>query len=326
MKQPALSVGEFLLLMFVICVFWGTVLVLLFIESINPAYASDRIPDEDRMLRDFGLIPDPPADLSPVRVEYAGAPVRVVLGVGTERRLVFDQPFRIGFEPAVSGYFSLEIYDRYLLIRALRPVATRAKVQLASGMIVPIDVQAISGAGPAGPLEIVVATEDQSGHEPETIAVPRAVLPQPVPAPGYIDLVRYAAQRFYAPERLWRNRPGLRGVAVTGEALRLIRGVPVESTPVASWEEGGLVVTAVRILNTGPARVRLDPRQIVGSWRAAAFQHSFLRPEETTVLYLISDRSFESALGLHGRHLDVARSAVSAHAPAEPVTSSGSEK
>lgn len=325
LRQPALSVGEVLLLVFIVSVVCGGALVLL---SMEPASAQ-AVPDDDeeeRMMRDFGLIPEAPVDLSPVRVEYTGAPVRIVLGVGTERRVIFDQPFRLGFEPSVSGYFDLEIYDRFLLISALRPVATRAKVQLASGTIVPLDVQAISGAGPAGPLEIAIARETPADSDDEPLVVPRSVLPVAAPAPGYIDLVRYAAQRFYAPERLRHIRPGLRAVPVIQETIRLIRGVNVESTPLASWEEGGLVVTAVRIGNTGRARVRLDPRQVVGSWRAAAFQHSILRPEQTTILYLVSDRPFESALGLHGHHLDVAGAAAPATVPVDAGAATATER
>ena len=319
LKQPAVSLGELLFFLFVVFAFWGTAFTFVFIESISPACAANQLTDDERMYRDFGLIPDPPVDLSPVRIEYGGAPVPVVLAVGTERRLVFDQPFRIGFEPSVAGYFTLEIYDRHLLVRALRPVATRARVQLASGTIVPLDVQAISGAGPAGPLEIAVAPRAPAEPDPEPKVVPPDVLPTAVETPGYVDLVRYAAQRFYAPQRLHADRPGLRGVPVAREPIRLIRGVLVETTPLAGWEEGGLVVTAIRADNTGQARVRLDPRQVVGFWRAAAFQHSILRPGEATILYLVSDVPFEEALGIYGTQPSVARS----DAPSTQPSNSG---
>lgn len=298
MKQPAMSVGEFLLLMCVIVVFWGTVSIGLFIESIQAASA-EPVTEDEKMLRDFGLLPETPLDLTPVRVEFSGAPVPIVVGVGTERRLMFEQPFRIGMEPAVSGFFDLEIYDRHLLLRAIRPVSTRARVQLASGQIIPLDIRSVAGAGPAGPLEISIVPSSSAEVSDETPAVPVSALPQPAPAPGYIDLVRHAAQRLYAPERLWTERPGIRSVPVSHENRRLIRGVRVEAIPVAGWGEGGLVVTAVRIDNLEQRTIRLDPRQILGRWRAAAFQHGRLQPGAATALYLVSDGPFEAAMGIH---------------------------
>ncbi len=312
MKQPALSVGEFLFFCLVIVLFWGGVFIALFVDSIRPASAQQRAEDvlfrvdlpespaeDERMMRDFGLIPDNPVALSPVRVEYAGAPVQVVLGVGHERRLEFEQPFRFGLEPAVAPHFNLEIYDRYLLITANRAVSTRARVQLSSGQIVPLDILAVTGAGPAGPLEISTAPGDAGESEPETPSIPAAALPHPAPAPGYVDLVRHAAQRLYSPPRLQSERPGLRSVPVIETPVRLIRGVRVESTPIASWEEGGLVITAIRVTNLEKRPIRLDPRQIVGHWRAASFHHGRLRPGDATALYLVSDQPFEASLGIH---------------------------
>lgn len=326
MKQPALSVGEFLFFCLVIFLFWGGVFIALFVESVRPAAAqqlaedvlfrvdspaspaddgrnrpgSPGLPAEDeKMMRDFGLVPEPPLDLTPVRIEYSGAPLPVVVGVGTERRLVFEQPFRIGLEPAVAGFFQLEIYGRHLLLEALRPVSTRIRVQLASGLVIPLDVRAVIGAGPAGPLEIAAAPPAPAGED-EELVVPVSVLPHPALAPDYVDLARHAAQRLYAPERLWTERPGMRSVPVSREAVRLIRGVHVEASPVAAWEEGGLIVTAVRIDNLEKRTIRLDPRNVVGHWRAAAFQHGLLRPRAATAVYLISDVPFESALGIYG--------------------------
>ena len=302
LKQPALSLGESLSLAIVILGFWGTVFILFFVDSLDPACAADQVPgysDEERMLRDFGLLPEAPLDLTPVRIEYSGAPVPIVVGVGTERRLIFGHPFRIGLDPAVSGFFDLEIYDRHLLVRALRPVSTRARVQLASGLVIPLDIRAVAGVGPSAPLEIAIAQDPPATDAEEEKTIPASALPQPAPAPGYVDLVRHAAQRLYAPERLWTDRAGIRTLPVDRSPQRLIRGVRVDARPIAAWEDGGLVVTAVRIDNLEERTIRLDPRNVVGQWRAAAFQHGRLQPGAATALYLVADRPFESALGIH---------------------------
>lgn len=296
MRQPAMSVGEFLFFLAILCIFGGASLFALVFSSMEQACAQDSA--DGRMMRDFGLLPPEPVDLAPVRVEYTGAPVPVLLSVGAERRLIFEGPFRFGLEPAVAGSFELEFYDRYLLIRPVRPVATRARVQV-SGRIIPLDIQAVAGSGPAAPLEIVAAMAAPGEETTDDPVIPEPVLPRPAPAPGYVDLVRYAAQALYAPQRLVKPRPGIRDVPVAQERIRLLRGAIVDTSPIASWEEGGLVVTAVRIDNAGSLSVRLDPRNVVGQWRAAAFQHAVLRPGETTALYLVSDVPFETALGIH---------------------------
>ena len=287
--------------------------VVVLIESNRTASAQPLA--EEEMLRDFGLLPETPLDLTPVRVEYSGAPVPIVIGVGTERRLIFEQPFRIGLEPAVAGYFDLEIYDRHLLLRALRPVSTRVRVQLASGLVIPLDIRAVAGAGPAGPVEIAVVQASPSQPVEEPPVVPASALPQPMPAPGYVELVRHAAQQLYAPERLRTVRRAMTGIPVSDGNHRLVRGVQIEARPVAAWEEGGLVVTAVRIDNLEKRTIRLDPRDVVGRWRAAAFQHARLRSGEATALYLVSDKPFEEALGIFA---PIAREPVASASPDTP--------
>ena len=59
------------------------------------------------------------------------------------------------------------------------------------------------------------------------------------------------------------------------------------------------MVTAVRIDNLEQRTIRLDPRQVLGRWRAAAFQHGRLQPGAATALYLVSDGPFEASMGIH---------------------------
>ena len=277
-------------------------LVLAFALLALAAQAQGRGGEDERMLRDFGLLPEPPLEPDPVRVDFIGAPVPVTLGVGVERRIGFGQPFRIGLEPSAAEHFAIEIYGENLLIRSERPLKTRAKVQLADGRIVPLDIHAALGAGTVGPLEIVV----RSGPDPARPAapepeVPDIVLAPPPRPPGYVELVRFAAQRMYAPARLFEERPGLRAAPVRRQPVRLVRGARILATPLASWEQGGLTVTAVRIDNRERRAIDLDPRQVVGVWRAASFHHGILSEGGSTALYLVSDRPFAEALGIHAK-------------------------
>jgi len=255
---------------------------------------------EERMLRDFGLLPEPPLEPQAVRLDYTGAPVPVTLGVGVERRIVFEQPFRLGLEPETASAFDLEIYDRQLLVSVRRPVTTRAKVQLADGRIIPLDIEGVVSAGVTAPLEIVARTE--IGPVPRSAEIPEPPpLALPDARPGYVDLVRFAAQRMYAPTRLFSEWPGIAASEVGQEPVRLIRGARIRATPMASWQSGQLTVTAVRLDNQESRRIGLDPRQVVGIWKAAAFHHRSLAPEGSSALYLVSDRAFSEALGIHAQ-------------------------
>lgn len=269
----------------------------------DPGSGGEIPPDgEQRMLEDFGLRAVEPTTSAvrtssdPQRLVYDGAPLSVTVAVGRERRLIFDQALRLSVDPAVSDAFEPEIYGRNLLLRVTRPLATRLHVRLADGQVVPVDLHALKGSGPIQPIEIVrrERLQAQAGTEP---AVPDAALAAHPVSPSYIDLVRYAAQRLYAPERLIEERAGVSEAPVGQNEIRLIRFGQVATRPIAGWAQGGLFVTAVRVTNLQDVPVLLDPRRIVGRFRAAAFQHHRLPARAETALYLVSDRPFGEALG-----------------------------
>ncbi|WP_040146982.1 DUF3438 family protein, partial [Xanthomonas citri] len=60
----------------------------------------------------------------------------------------------------------------------------------------------------------------------------------------------------------------------------------------AAWRLDDQWVTAIRLTNTSPRWVDLDPRMLIGDFVAATFQHPGLGPAgdatDTTVLYLVT--------------------------------------
>ncbi len=266
-------------------------------------------PADQQILQDFGLVePEHPQSASrvstePQRLVYQGTPLAVTMAVGHEQRLVFDSPVRISVAPDAADALEPEIYGRNLLIVANRPVTTRLHAQLADGQILPIDLHAVSGNVSGRPLEIVrqSALDAQKSAGAESPNVPDEALGPTHGGPTYIDLVRFAAQQLYAPERLAETRPGLRQATVADRPVRMLRFSQASTRPIASWEQGGLFVTAVRVTNLQDAPIHLDPRRIVGRWRAAAFQHRRLPARAQTALYLVSDRPFSEALGIYGK-------------------------
>lgn len=114
---------------------------------------------------------------------------------------------------------------------------------------------------------------------------------------GYETLTRVAAQHLYAPERLIHVPEGMHRINVAQESdTHLIRGHITEMTPIISFSNAGLYITAVKLVNKQKEKAILDPRDIRGKWLAATFQHATLGAAgeitDTTAVYLISDRPF----------------------------------
>ena len=297
--------------------------VILLCAGTIPAGAQDHAQsDTDRqLLEDFGLVEpavDAPAariSAEPLQLVYDGAPLAVTVNVGRERRLVFETPVRISAVPEAADALEPEIYGRNLLLLVNRPLTTRLHVQLADGQILPIDLHAVPEGAPERPLGIVRAAALEVAVTAAEPAVPDGALEEPQAAPSYVDLVRHAAQQLYAPARLI-DEQDLHAVPVRMDPVRLLRWSQASTRPVAGWEQAGLYVTAVRVTNLQDAPVVLDPRRLVGRWRAAAFQHRRLPARGETALYLVSDRPFDEALGVY-RKLPAAAEAPDLSSEAE---------
>lgn len=188
-------------------------------------------------------------------------------------------------------------------LRASEPIEP-ARLQLqdaGSGTVILLDIAAEApqeGEPPLEPVRIVVAaaatgqgdTADDDDPAARIAPADRPVPPTPVP----VVLTRYAAQSLYAPLRTVEPVPG-----ITRANLRqdlplhsLLPTLPVQAQALAAWRLGDLWVSAVRLRNTAPRWLDLDPRALQGDFLTAAFQHPNLgpagTPEDTTVVYLVT--------------------------------------
>lgn len=116
-----------------------------------------------------------------------------------------------------------------------------------------------------------------------------------------VQLTRHAARQLYAPRRLANAAPGVMQVAVSTDPVpALLRGANVDAAPVGQWKGGALYVTAVRITNKSRFALEVPLESVRGRWIAATAQHGRLGPAgsdtDTTAIYLVCERSFESCL------------------------------
>ncbi len=266
---------------------------------------------------DFGLNDQPgnAQPFEPLKVIYSGAPIPLTLTAGVERRIVFDGAFEISIDSTLSKKdieaFKPQIYGNNLLLTVAHPVSIRLVAKLLSNAeVIPIDLRVIEEATDNHPVAIMRqsvmdAQQQYSGsYEPPTVPVGALHTQADKPKPGYVDLIRYAAQRMYSPKRYHDDVEGAKIIEFprSDEPVRLMRFGAVETRPVIGWQVASLYVSAIEVANNMEGAVDLDPRLLIGNWRAASFHHNRIGPVGTrvdkTMLYLVSDQPFDDALGL----------------------------
>jgi integrating conjugative element protein (TIGR03749 family) len=160
------------------------------------------------------------------------------------------------------------------------------------GHVMLFDVTAVESREAATSQPIQVRFPEESS-DPEGSGFARSLTP--------IVLTRFAAQQLYAPQRVLREPPGVRRIPMgTPEEVSLYRGENVVAHPLASWQGGGLYVTALKMTNLGTTRISLDPRMLKGHFVSATFQHNTLGVakslSDTTCVYVVTDRPFMASL------------------------------
>jgi len=234
---------------------------------------------------------------APERITWQKTPITVSLTVGKEQRVDFPGPVKVGVPAAIQSALRVQSVAGTVYLLAHQPFeATRVMVRAVdSGAIYLLDLSADNEDEAKAAIQIL----DPETQRPGVAKEEGAPLPL-LPAYGYVTLTRFAAQQLYAPARLLLDLPGLVRVPVRREPVRLVRAAPIEASPLVAWRARGLYITALKLRNLGTQAVTLDPRTLRGSWLAAAFQHNRLHPAgdeaDTTALYLISARPFETAL------------------------------
>ena len=234
---------------------------------------------------------------SVIEYEWTGDPIPVDLSVGAERRITVKgaDELRIGIPPNLHDKFTAQSINDSSWWKSDTPIDS---------------ARVIIGVIPTGEFVVteVTATEDATPLPRSRHQHPRRPPPRQIPPlasthqTGYAALTRWTIQQLYSPDRLRRPLTGVTEDTVSKKPMKLFRcgpsvpsacGGSVEATAVAVWRAQNHYVTAVHLENTTDVPIVLDPRDLRGRWRTAAFVHSRLMPAEhprsTTTLVLISD-------------------------------------
>jgi len=236
------------------------------------------------------------------RAVFAREPVRVNLTVGLERLITLPADALLHVPNDMDAVARLETIAGTIYATALMPFEPiRIIAELVdSGQQIPIDL--VSQAAAKGPTPKSAGELQVSVFEPASVANPTAQATTAAPpAVDMVELTRHAARQLYAPRRLSSSTPGVSQVAIASNAVPgLLRGVHVETTPLGQWRSANLFVSAVRITNLSKFALEIPLESLRGRWIAATAQHGRIGPAgsdtDTTALYLVCERSFESCL------------------------------
>lgn len=242
-------------------------------------------------------------------------PLAVPLIVGQERIVFVDQNVRVGHPRTLVGKLRVQSTGGAIYLLANEPIEpTRLQLQnMTSGEIMLVDIAASIGKANQAALEPVkiVAGEQQSSRYGQASTPQKSTLnrsreesvvqesSEDPPAvrretPVPVVITRYAAQMLYAPLRTVEPVAGISQVNLNRrlDLSTLIPTLPVEASALGAWRMDGYWVTAVKLRNTSAQHLTLDPRELMGDFVAATFQHPYLGGKgdasDTTTAYLVT--------------------------------------
>jgi len=235
-------------------------------------------------------------------------PLALPLIVGAERIVFVDQNVRVGLPKSLSGKLRVQSTGGAIYLMASEPIPpTRVQLQnMASGEIMLVDIAAQVGEPDQRPLEAVkIVAGTPSGNrygnakvgktaeaKPAEPALPTEPQKRETPVP--VVLTRYAAQVLYAPLRTVEPIPGISQVRLNRrlDLTTLAPTLPIKASALGAWRLEGYWVTAVKLQNTSTQTLTLDPRELMGDFVAATFQHPNLTAagdaSDTTIVYLVT--------------------------------------
>ncbi|AMB86016.1 conjugal transfer protein [Pseudomonas agarici] len=245
-------------------------------------------------------------------------PLTLPLIVGQERIVFVDQNVRVGLPRNLVDKLRVQSTGGALYLLAKEPIEpTRLQLQnMSTGEIMLVDIAAapgkanqptlepvkiVAGDNPANRYGQVSATNkpasSHSATTPARVSDQLASADPPVirrETPIPVVITRYAAQMLYAPLRTVEAVEGISQVNINRSLnlATLLPTLPVEATTLGAWRMDGYWVTAVKLRNTSAQQLMLDPRDFMGNFVIATFQHSYLdtrdNASDTTTAYLVT--------------------------------------
>lgn len=243
---------------------------------------------------------------------WKGDPISIALPVNKEKRIVFSMPVSIDVKSALtSDQLRILNNNKSVYLTALKPFEkTRIYVTLKeTGEVVLIDLITSDDATDATQQidakqnkAVISTTSETVSQNTENNTSNDDI--------NFSDLIRFAWQEVYAPERLVLHSPVFARTPMHTEKFvpDLVYGDKVIAHPEGSWIAGNHYVTAILLRNKYPHRTHIDIRKdLCGDWQAGSvYPTAFLKSYgdkrgDSAMLFLVSNRPFGNAIGVcHG--------------------------
>jgi len=225
---------------------------------------------------------------SELELTWDGGPLDIQLEVGEERLVHFPYAVDVGVSNKLAEMLRVQSIKNTIYFTAGQEFSSQRILVRSREDNAIVILEVVAQAEPVGTKHVRISIADNAQQTHELTL-------------SYGDLVRFAAQHFYAPKRLHKKHEQITPVSAPTTIQSLIRHEAIKVGTVKSWKtEQGIYITGVVIKNTSNTAIELDPFMLRGKWLAASFQHYRLLPKKTeadiTVVYLISETDFATAL------------------------------
>ncbi len=232
--------------------------------------------------------------LNAEHVLWDKTPIPLELPLNEERLVHFPQAVSIIDNEAADKIAVLKVQDTLYLKGKETFQNKRLLVQLMpQGEVIILNLNVSDKAHDVKPVDILLEAKEDTTNPTQETSNPLDL--------NAVTLTRFAIQSLYAPQRLLVIPDGLGRVPMqTRKQISLFYGASIEARPLISWHGGSFYVTAVELKNLLNKEMIVDPRQMTGNWHTATFYPTnTLAPrgkEDTTTVFLVSDRPFSTAL------------------------------
>jgi integrating conjugative element protein (TIGR03749 family) len=250
---------------------------------------------------------------------WKGDPITIALPVNKEKRIVFSSQVSVDVKGALTpDQLRLLNNNKSIYLTALKSFQTaRIYVTLKdSNEVVLIDLVTDEHASNAmQQIDIkknnILADNSNTvaSHVNESTSEAVEVSTQNDDV-SVVDLIRFAWQQVYAPERIIKNQSHYTRAPMHTEKFvaDLIYGDKVIAYPESSWVSGDHYVTAVLLRNKYPHKSHIDlSKDICGDWQVATIYPAATlaaygnKLGDSAMLFLVSNRPFGETIGVcHG--------------------------
>ncbi len=246
-----------------------------------------------------------------------GKQIYVALNIEQERKIHFPEPVKFAYKAAYSAWFDNSLINTVFFIKPRQAFKTRAlfrglnteqfyMLELSASEHTTHDNPDSGRMIPVSDDLVIVSAETSEYQKPSinpTNSGPTSYrLAAGTEQPSPIDLVQYAAQALYAPDDVYiEATPGIQRIPVRQPLQpHIYRGGKLTGEVVASWQGGGLFVTAMKLSNVSQQEVTIQPCFIRGDFHSVTPQFKHIYPASSnknyTLVYLLSRLPFDKAV------------------------------